>query len=89
VELENIERHLISASKRSKTSSLPFVLLAVLEIDYYRNHGRCGRSGITPPALQEALSNHPLSVKELSLLKLIRISERASKALKLSTLSPE
>jgi hypothetical protein len=88
LERENVERELIAVSKRTMASSLPFVLLAILELDYYRNHGRRGSSGITPASLQECLTTHPLTDNELSLLRTISISERALKALKVSTLSP-
>lgn len=81
-ELETIEALLISADRHSKTSSLPVALLAALEIDYYRNHGRHGKSGITPATLRDSLRNHPLSDRELRLLKLVRISDRAITSLK-------
>jgi hypothetical protein len=76
-ERTRIENLLISSSKNLENSSLPYVILAVLEIDYYSLHGMRGASNVTVEVVRRKLQENNLSPDEMKLLNLVKMSDRA------------
>lgn len=70
-ERRDAERLLISAMRRTGDWLPPLVGLAVLEADYYAEHGLVGGSGVTVEAAVRQLAAHPLPPRDLDLLALM------------------
>jgi hypothetical protein len=82
-ERENIEALLRSARAAAPSWSLPVILLAILEIDYYHLHGLVSAAPVPASAVASALLDEP----SRHLLTGMRMSDRALKELQLESLS--
>jgi len=70
-ERQEAERLLISAKRRAGDWLPPLVGLAILEADYYSEHGMIGASDVTVEAVARRLVACPLSPRDLNLLALM------------------
>jgi hypothetical protein len=83
-ERKKFETRLSSARNNEESHLLALVLLAALENDYYNYHGQISENNISVESVQETLKNNSLSVVDLSILKLTKISEEVKVALGIS-----
>lgn len=84
-EREAIEALLRRARAASSTWELPMLLLAILEIDYYRLHGLASDDPV-PPAEVLRLGATALDRRSRSLLSSLKVSRRARRELELDVL---
>jgi hypothetical protein len=74
-ERKSVETILIYSAEHFVNSSLPFLLLAALEMDYYHRHGMRGASGVTPEIVRRKIQENNLSAQETRLFNLVPVSE--------------
>ena len=77
VNIGNIERQLNLARRKSEGWSVPLVLLAVMEIDYYHCHGMMSRNDVSIEEVKARVTENGLSPADLKLCSLVRASAEA------------
>lgn len=75
-----IEKLLLFARKKMGDNALtPLIILAVLEIDYYNNHGQCSKNDVDIDDVSQKISNTPPDSKDIDLINKTILISQASK----------